>query len=85
LGVAGETLAWQAAPNGQEGGFRMKKSNSLVLVIEDNGKGVDLQEAGKKDSLGLMGMRERALLFRGELTIDSQQQRGTKVTLKIPY
>ena len=58
--------------------------NFVQLVIQDDGRGMNLREASKKNSLGLVGMRERALLFNGELTIESQPDHGTKVTLKIP-
>jgi len=56
----------------------------VILTIKDNGRGIDKAEASVKESLGLVGMRERALLFQGQLTIEGQSQKGTIVTLKIP-
>jgi PAS domain S-box-containing protein len=56
----------------------------VVLSVKDNGRGIDKTEASIKDSLGLVGMRERALLFDGELSIEGEAQKGTIVTLKIP-
>jgi len=56
----------------------------VVLKVKDNGLGIDKVEASVKDSLGLMGMRERALLFNGELSIEGERQKGTIVTLRIP-
>jgi PAS domain S-box-containing protein len=56
----------------------------VVLTIKDNGRGIDKAEASVKESLGLVGMRERALLFHGQLAIEGQSNRGTIVTLKIP-
>jgi len=56
----------------------------LVLTVRDNGLGIDKAEASVKESFGLLGMRERALLFHGELSIEGKSQKGTIVTLRIP-
>ena len=61
-----------------------KIDNYLVLTIKDNGLGFDLDAIKTKRSLGLVGMRERAHLAKGELFIESHENRGTKITLKIP-
>ena len=57
---------------------------NLVLTVRDNGLGIDKAEASVKESFGLIGMRERALLFDGELSIAGKSQKGTIVTLRIP-
>ena len=57
---------------------------NLVLTVRDNGLGIDKAEASVKESFGLLGMRERALLFDGELSIEGKSQKGTIVTLRIP-
>jgi signal transduction histidine kinase len=54
------------------------------LEIHDNGIGIDLNKAGKKDTLGLLGMKERAATFKGILNIRSSQGEGTIIKLKIP-
>jgi len=59
--------------------------NQIILVVEDNGKGFNLEEVKNKGSLGLLGMKERVLLFNGELIIDSKKGKGTIVTLKAPF
>ena len=56
----------------------------LVLTVRDNGLGIDKAEASVKESFGLIGMRERALLFDGEVSIEGKSQKGTVVTLRIP-
>ncbi len=61
-----------------------EKNNHITLIIKDNGCGIDLSDVNYKNSLGLIGMKERAALFQGELTIESQKQKGTTITLKIP-
>ncbi len=58
--------------------------SSIRLTIQDNGKGFDVEGVKSKKSLGLIGMRERALLFKGDLQIDSQSGSGTRVVLRIP-
>lgn len=62
----------------------VEKDGYINLIIKDNGLGFDVLEVKKKKSWGLIGMKERALMFRGELTIESVKQTGTVITLKIP-
>lgn len=56
----------------------------VKLVVTDNGRGFDTAGIGK-NSLGLVGMKERARLFKGELTIDSKRSQGTVVMLQVPW
>ena len=56
----------------------------LSLEIHDNGIGFDEGALRPGRSLGLLGMRERALLLGGELTIHSASGRGTTVNVRIP-
>jgi PAS domain S-box-containing protein len=64
--------------------FLEEEATSLVLVVEDNGRGITESEASDPKSLGLLGMRERALVFGGQVEIRGTPGRGTAVTLKIP-
>lgn len=61
-----------------------KEDGYVILSIKDNGVGFDMEEAKAKNSLGLIGMRERAILFHGDLKIQSEKRRGTIITLKVP-
>ena len=54
------------------------------MEIKDNGCGIKDSEISDPKSLGLLGMKERALLFGGEFFIKGERQSGTKITLKIP-
>ena len=59
----------------------------LRLRIRDDGKGVDpevLRGDGRAGHFGLHGMRERAKLVGGNLTIWSEIDSGTEVELSIP-
>jgi len=64
------------------------KNNLLQLTVEDNGTGFDYDEMIKKamgkSTLGIMIMRERAVLAGGELTVESEIGKGTHVTAEIP-
>jgi signal transduction histidine kinase len=58
----------------------------LSVDIEDNGQGFSQKShsSGASSGLGLLGMRERAMMLGGALTIDSSLGRGTKVQLRLP-
>ena len=49
----------------------------------DDGQGFDMAEIKKKNSLGLVGMMERARIVKGELTIQRGRIKGTIVSLKV--
>lgn len=60
-------------------------SDTLMLVIEDNGVGFSTDEAScKVGHYGLLGMKERTSVIDGTLEISSQPGHGTRVTLRIP-
>lgn len=61
-----------------------QNSNQFVLTISDDGVGFDMQDAGSKKTLGLLGMRERAHMFNGKLEINSKTGRGTTIVLTVP-
>lgn len=56
----------------------------LLLLLKDDGKGFDAKKSEKGKSLGLIGMRERAFRWGGELNVRSTQNRGTTIELRIP-
>ncbi|MCX6291473.1 MAG: PAS domain S-box protein, partial [Bacteroidetes bacterium] len=55
-----------------------------ILMIRDNGKGFDEAEIKNKHTLGLTGMKERAIMFGGKLTIESSKGKGTAILLRVP-
>jgi PAS domain S-box-containing protein len=55
----------------------------LQLAIVDNGCGFNVDELDETGVLGLAGMRERAVLAGGELSICSERNRGTRVIFKV--
>jgi len=56
----------------------------LVLEASDNGRGIRETEIGGTKSLGLVGMRERALLLGGALELRGVPGKGTTVTVRLP-
>lgn len=56
----------------------------LMLQVTDDGIGVPPGKSGETSSLGLIGMRERALACNGELTILGNPNGGTTVMLEVP-
>jgi signal transduction histidine kinase len=56
----------------------------LRASIIDDGRGFDPREAGRGETLGLAGMRERAALIEGHVNITSEIGRGTEVVLEVP-
>jgi signal transduction histidine kinase len=56
----------------------------LLLEITDNGIGIARARFDENTSLGLIGMRERALACGGELSIAARQDHGTTVLLHVP-
>lgn len=57
------------------------QDDALTLSIADNGRGFD--PTSPSSGLGLLGMRERAARLSGELNIESQLGKGTKVTCRL--
>lgn len=56
----------------------------LVLEVHDNGRGISASEIESVQSFGLLGMRERALLWGGEIGIRAIPQGGTCAVVRIP-
>ncbi|WP_376697957.1 sensor histidine kinase [Burkholderia stagnalis] len=56
----------------------------IALTIRDDGAGFDPGDPRKPTSFGLVGLRERAYLVGGMLTIDTAPGKGTRVSVRIP-
>ncbi|MBF0380941.1 MAG: AAA family ATPase [Magnetococcales bacterium] len=61
-----------------------KKSDDIILQISDNGIGFPLYAIKNGNTLGVQGMRERAILLGGSVDISLRNGGGTIVTLTIP-
>ncbi|WP_354003715.1 PAS domain-containing sensor histidine kinase [Ramlibacter aurantiacus] len=72
---AGASRAWvRIAREGRE----------IVLSVRDDGRGFVTEAPRKPQSIGLIGLRERATLLRGTVSIASTPGQGTRVEARIP-
>jgi signal transduction histidine kinase len=57
----------------------------ILLVVEDDGIGFcESGLSNSLDSLGLLGMKERAQFCGGDVHISSSPGKGTKVSVRVP-
>ena len=61
-----------------------QNESHILLEVNDNGVGIDVNVVKEINSLGLLGMKERALVLGGSVDIWGKPGRGTIVTVKIP-
>lgn len=61
-----------------------QENGELIVQIRDNGRGISAEEASGTKSLGLLGMRERALMIGGEILVTGEKDQGTLVRVKVP-
>jgi two-component system sensor histidine kinase UhpB len=57
----------------------------LILEVRDNGSGISIDQIKNPRSLGIIGMKERALAVGGEVNIEGVPTKGTTVIVEIPY
>jgi signal transduction histidine kinase len=62
-----------------------KEADSLVLKVEDNGKGISEDDINNMKSIGLMGIRERALFLGGTVDFSGEPSKGTTVSVQFPF
>jgi signal transduction histidine kinase len=61
----------------------VRRDGRVTGIVEDDGRGFDPAEA-RGDGLGLVGMRERAGLVGGRLTIEAAAGSGTTIAVEVP-
>lgn len=60
-------------------------NNEITLMAEDNGKGFDFDQIKKHSSYGLAHMKSRIEKLNGTMFIDSNINRGTIISILIPF
>ena len=61
-----------------------RESDSLVLEVKDNGKGITEKQISDPMSFGLIGMKERIRFWKGEVTFIGSRNKGTTVRVCVP-
>jgi signal transduction histidine kinase len=56
----------------------------IVLEICDDGEGIPMDSINSSESLGIISMRERAMLINGRLSIRGVSGQGTTVSVTVP-
>ncbi len=54
------------------------------VAVEDNGQGFNWDKVAEKSGMGLKVIKERVEMLRGEFTVDSTEQRGSRISFQIP-
>jgi two-component system CheB/CheR fusion protein len=66
-----------------------RRADDVLVVIEDNGDGVDAEKKGEPirsgRRLGLVGMKQRVQAVGGVFQIESAPSSGTSVFVRVPY
>jgi PAS domain S-box-containing protein len=62
-----------------------QSSGEIHLIINDLGKGFDVEAARRKPGLGLTSMQERVRLVGGTIVIDSKPTAGTTIHVCVPF
>lgn len=64
----------------------LRQRNDVTVLVEDNGCGFEPRppEPPMEPRLGLTGIQERAALFDGVCTVESEPGRGTTLRVRIP-
>ena len=60
------------------------RPDELILTVRDDGKGITESQISGAQSLGLLGMRERARFWGGNVAFKSRPDQGTTVTVQVP-
>jgi two-component system sensor histidine kinase UhpB len=58
--------------------------DGMELTVQDDGRGLPQSDGGRRQGMGMMGMRERAVLLGGELDVTSSGSGGTTVKAVVP-
>ena len=61
-----------------------KVKDMLQLTVQDDGVGFDTAVKGTDLTFGLLGIKERTYMMKGDFLIYSQPGKGTKITVSIP-
>ncbi len=58
--------------------------NEFVMSVEDNGHGFDVTQLTHDEGLGLRNLQQRAALLSGNVNVQSDPKKGTRLTITMP-
>lgn len=61
-----------------------RDDEALSLEVRDDGRGFDTRLIGKRESFGLLGIRERVVMLGGTVDFISEPGKGTMISIVIP-
>lgn len=61
----------------------IRHENTITVMIEDNGKGFDVNTSG--NGIGLKSIKSRVSYFGGKTVFDSTPGKGTVIIIELPY
>jgi signal transduction histidine kinase len=61
-----------------------RRDRQIIMVIEDDGVGLELEEVARSDRLGMVGMGERTEMLGGNLFVESAPGSGTTIVAEVP-
>lgn len=84
--IAQESLAnVDRHANARRFSVRLEQANRhLILIVADDGQGFAPDKVNPENHLGLKGMKERAEVIGGNMTIESEPGKGTTISLTVP-
>lgn len=86
-----QRIVHEAVNNGRQHGgatsirvtLRLIDSGYVRVTIQDDGRGISPND-GSRPGMGMLGMRERATLLGGSLSVESTRGRGTTIRVVFP-
>jgi signal transduction histidine kinase len=67
--------------------YLQRLAHTILITVEDDGIGFDVlaaEEAGHREGLGLLGIRERVAQLGGTLRVESAPGKGSRLTVELP-
>ena len=61
-----------------------REGPEVVLTVHDNGRGFAANDPARPGHFGLVGLRERAALLNGQVSIESAPGRGARIEVRLP-
>lgn len=58
--------------------------NQLMITVEDNGRGFNINEASSKKGMGISNIKSRLQSINGEIVFEKSHNSGTLVIIKVP-